>query len=59
MNLEIVTINLEEDSKDKKNFLIECGGQCTSEVFKRVVTKKKNEEGKYKQLIYELEEMAQ
>ena len=51
LNLEIITINLEIDSNDKKDFLLECGGQCTSQVYKRSVTKIKNEEGKFMQLI--------
>ena len=42
----------------KEAFLIEYGGQCTQQAYDRSVRREPNEEGRWKRLIKELEEIA-
>ena len=59
LDLEIITVKITvQDDSLKQAFLIE-QGQCTSKPFKRTTTKETNEEGKYRRLIKEIEDMAQ
>lgn len=59
LDLETIIISLhEEDASVKQAFLRECGGQCGSKPYKRTTKKEANEEGRFRRLIKEIEEMA-
>ena len=59
MDIESVKIALREaDDKVKETFLNEYDGQCTNKPYDRVITREPNEEGRWKRLIAELEDMS-
>lgn len=59
MDLETMKITLQdEDDKVKDVFLNECGGQCCHQPYKRVISRETNEEGRFKRLMNEIEQMA-
>lgn len=60
MDIESVKIALRDtDDKVKQIYLIEYDGQCTNRPYDRVITREPNEEGRWKRLIAELEDMAE
>ena len=52
-----ITLNKEEN-KMKQNFVDLYGGQCGEIPYTRKITREPNEEGKWKRLIGEIEDMA-
>ena len=59
MDLETMKITLQdEDDKVRDVFLNECGGQCSHQPYKRVISRETNEEGRFKRLMTEIEQMA-
>lgn len=59
MDLETMRITLkEEDSRMRDTFLIEYEGQCGDVAYTRKITREANEEGKWRRLISEIEDMA-
>ena len=48
----------DEDNVMRDTFLIEYGGQCGEKAYTRVITRETNEEGKWRRLIKEIEDLA-
>lgn len=48
----------EEDSRMRDTFLIEFDGQCGPVAYTRKITREVNEEGKWRRLIKEIEDLA-
>jgi len=59
LDLESVKVRLKDaGDRVKETFLIEYDGQCTQKAYDRVITREANEEGRWKRLIKELEDMS-
>lgn len=56
LDLEIVTITLTKNGG--KEVLEKDGGQCGPDYYKRTTSRAPNEEGRYRRLIKELEDMS-
>lgn len=60
LDLETVKITMhDEDEKVREAFIYDCQGQCENQPYRRHIIRETNQEGKWKRLINELEEMAQ
>lgn len=59
MDLETMRITLnKEENRMKQTFVNEYDGQCGEVAYTRKITREQNEEGKWKRLIKEIEDMA-
>jgi len=59
MDLETMKISLkDEEDTMRDTFLIEYGGQCGDKAYTRSITRETNEEGKWRRLIKEIEDLA-
>ena len=59
MDLETMRITLKDEQDSMRDtFIKEFGGQCGDKAYTRSVTRETNEEGKWRRLIKEIEDMA-